>query len=381
MTKKKKLLLVGGGHGHLYVLKQCITHKIEDTQVVLISDGPRQYYSGMASAYMEDLYQEEAISVDLKPLCDLGGVTFIQGRVQSFDPIKKFVVTTDGVSHHFDMVSFDTGSTTMTDQMPGAQDFAKKVKPLAELTEVKKMIQSAEKTLLNIVLVGGGASSVELGLAMKKYGTRLGQGLSITLVTGLGGLLQTYPDKLQDYGQQVLSDNGLKVLSGDRVSEITESHVRLASGGQEAYDIVLLATGSGAHDFYKASGVKVNPKGYMLVNRHLQNVDFPYIFGIGDCIAFDAYDYVTKVGVYAVKEGPYLWQNLIRYGQKQPLKTYVPQKKYLSILSTGQKTGVLEYHGLVAHGQWVWRLKNWIDVKFIEQFQSMTTGRIRGQRR
>ena len=369
MKNIKTLILVGGGHGHLYLLKQLITEKIPDYEVILISSGPRQYYSGMASAYVEGIYNESAISVDLHHMCHLAGVTFIESDVTGFDPEAKHVMTKEGQRINFDLISFDTGSLTMTDHIPGAKSFAKKVKPLGQLTEVKRQIDLFTGESLKITIVGGGASSVELALAMKGYGTQLKRGISMTIVAGHGGILQNYKAKLRRYSEQSLKKQGIEVHSGAHVTKISEDTVVLQNGDQIDHDIVLLATGSVAHEFYRNSGVQVDAKGYMRVNSFLQNIDYPFIFGIGDCIVFDAYDYVTKVGVYAVKEGPILWQNLKAYSQEEPLKTYLPQEKYLSILSTGNKSGVLEYYGLVMHGSWVWQLKNWIDVKFIQQFQ------------
>lgn len=369
MSRIKTILMIGGGHGHLYLLKQLMTEKIPGYRIVLISEGRRQYYSGMAAAYMEDIYTDQDISVDLKKICDAGHVTFIEGIVEFVEPVKKYVVTQDGTKHYFDLASFDTGSRTMIEHIPGAGQFGKKVKPLEELSEIKSMIKTSTINKTRIVIIGGGSSSVELSLAIKKYGMKQKKELEVTVISGNSGILSDYKMKLRKIGEKKLRKEKVNVIKGTRVTAIKKNDILMTAGMTMPFDLVLLATGSTAHPLYKVSGLKTDKKGYMMVNPYLQNVAYPYIFGIGDCIAFEDYTYVKKVGVYAVREAEFLWTNLNNFINNEELMAYKPQKKYLSILSLGDKIGVLEFHGIVAAGKWVWQLKNRIDVSFIKQFQ------------
>ncbi|MDP2842345.1 MAG: hypothetical protein Q8O06_01725, partial [Acetobacterium sp.] len=110
--------------------------------------------------------------------------------------------------------------------------------------------------------------------------------------------------------------------------------------------------------------------GYLLVEPSLQAVGHPNIFGAGDCIAFKDYDYVKKAGVYAIREAPFLWQNLCNSLAGKPLVSYRPQKSYLAIINQGDRCGLLSYGGLVLKGRLVWRLKDRIDRRFMATYQA-----------
>jgi NADH dehydrogenase FAD-containing subunit len=58
MEKTKRLLLLGGGHAHVYLIKQFNSKKNKDLEVVLVTASQYQYYSGMAAGYLEGIYRK-----------------------------------------------------------------------------------------------------------------------------------------------------------------------------------------------------------------------------------------------------------------------------------------------------------------------------------
>ncbi|MCJ7690882.1 MAG: hypothetical protein MUO60_16420 [Clostridiaceae bacterium] len=81
MQKTKRLLLVGGGHAHVFLIKQFCLKNIPGLEVVLVTAGQYQYYSGMAAGYVEGIYKEEDMSFDLKKMCQKSRVKYIEGRI------------------------------------------------------------------------------------------------------------------------------------------------------------------------------------------------------------------------------------------------------------------------------------------------------------
>ena len=68
-------------------------------------------------------------------------------------------------------------------------------------------------------------------------------------------------------------------------------------------------------------------KGFFRVNKYLQSTSHPNVFGGGDCITMEDYvdkPYPTKAGVYAVRAGPILSENIIKFLKKEELTTYTP---------------------------------------------------------
>jgi NADH dehydrogenase FAD-containing subunit len=68
-------------------------------------------------------------------------------------------------------------------------------------------------------------------------------------------------------------------------------------------------------------------KGYFRVNNYLQSTSHPNVFAGGDCITMEDYadkPYPSKAGVYAVRAGPFIAENIVNFIEEKPLKEYVP---------------------------------------------------------
>ena len=154
-----------------------------------------------------------------------------------------------------------------------------------------------------------------------------------------------------------------------KVTEIDKEYLKTTAGERIEYDDLIWAGGVAADSLYKESGILVDEKGFMLVNSYLQSLSHPFIFGAGDCVTFSNYDYVTKVGVYAIREAPVLVENITRYSQGKPLQVYTPQRTYLSILSLGHKVGILQYGKIVVKGKIFWKIKDYIDQSFMRRYR------------
>ena len=115
----------------------------------------------------------------------------------------------------------------------------------------------------------------------------------------------------------------------------------------------------------------MDEKGFLLVNDSLQSVSDPKVFAVGDCATLKAYPETPKAGVYAVRQAPVLWQSLVSTFAGAPLPRYVPQSGFLSLLNTADGKSVLRYKGLVSHSRWAWRLKDWIDRRFMNRYQTL----------
>ena len=77
----------------------------------------------------------------------------------------------------------------------------------------------------------------------------------------------------------------------------------------------------------------------------------------------------AKAGVFAVRQGPFLWRNIQHSLDNKPLESYQPQTGFLKLINTGDDHAIAEYLGRSFYGAWCWRLKNRIDVKFMKMYQ------------
>jgi len=143
---------------------------------------------------------------------------------------------------------------------------------------------------------------------------------------------------------------------------------RSESGREVSFDVAILTIGIMPQRIFVDSGVEISEDGALLVNDYLQSTSYPDIFGGGDCIAIKG-KRLRRVGVYAVREAPILFRNLLVTLEGRPLMTFKPQKRYLLIFNLGDGSGLL------VRGSWVWKgrlaftFKNYLDTRFMAKFQ------------
>jgi NADH dehydrogenase FAD-containing subunit len=135
-----------------------------------------------------------------------------------------------------------------------------------------------------------------------------------------------------------------------------------------AYDRAFIAAGVEPSPLFGDSGLPVGKDGGLLVNNHLQSVEWPELFGGGDCISLRDWP-LEKVGVYAVRQNPVINRNLLAALEGRELTSFEPQKNYLLIFNLGDRRGIFIKNGWVWNGRLAFSLKNWIDRRFMSKFQ------------
>jgi len=244
--------------------------------------------------------------------------------------------------------------------VPGIKENAVLVKPLSNLQMLKERIGKNEQAPFNIFIAGAGAAGIEIALALRSQ--------KVAIMEVKNEILPGYDKKARKAVFKKLEQNGIEVITGEKIVRADKKHILLTSGKELAYDILVWATGPSSALMYRESGFKTDKSGFMQVNKYLQAVDHPNIFGAGDCISFVDHDYIKKAGVYAIREAPYLYDNIVCFANSRNLKPYIPQKDYLSIISTGNRTGVMSLSGFVLSGKAPWMLKDKIDRRFINRY-------------
>lgn len=169
--------------------------------------------------------------------------------------------------------------------------------------------------------------------------------------------------------ESIVRAKGIRLLLDETVVSVEPSQLITHSDKAIQFDSLIWLTGPKAHPIFERSGLPVDKKGFLLVKNTLQSVDYPNIFGAGDCVTLEEHQWVPKAGVYAVREAPFLWNNLIGYLEAGELREYRPQSSFLSILSTGDRQGFITYKGLAFHSGWAWHLKRKIDTGFMRRYQ------------
>jgi pyridine nucleotide-disulfide oxidoreductase family protein len=361
----KHLVLLGGGHAHVHVLRALAARELPGAHVTLVSPFARQMYSGMVPGFVAGHYTLDQCYIPLPRLAAAAKVRFIETSATAVDAARRTVLLADGRTLDYDVLSLDTGPTMNRDAIPGARGRALFVRPIENFTLLWGGLQVlARQRLLSVVVIGGGAAGVELAMALQY---RLAGHARVSLVTGGSPPLPTHPRRAQAAALKALKRMGITVFE-DSCTEVSDRHVVLGRGMRLACDAPVAALGASAPAWLAGSGLALDEKGFIATGPTLQSTSHPEVFAAGDVASRPDAPH-AKSGVYAVRAGPPLALNLRRFIAGGSLKPYMPQSRTLNLLACGERRAIASWGGLSVQGRWVWWWKDRIDRAFIAQYR------------
>ena len=376
----RDLVLVGGGHSHVVVLRMLAMQPEPGLRITLICTDVDTPYSGMLPGYISGHYSFDDVHIDLGRLAAFAGARFIRGEVTGLDRTQQRVLLKDRPALPYDLLSINTGSTPNVRKVEGAQAHAVPVKPIAQFNQrwlgLLARVQALQAPL-TVTVVGGGAGGVELVLSMQ-YRLRqelqaLGRSpdlLQFVLLTAGDTILPTHNPGVRARFARVLQARGVAVHAHAEVTEVTPGSLHTQDGRRFDTDETLWVTQAGGPAWLQSTGLALDAHGFIQVNDRLQTLNDPKIFAAGDVASFTARP-LEKAGVFAVRMGPPLVKNLRLSLRGQPLVSYKPQRSWLALISTGDQFAVASRGRLGFAGAWVWRWKDSIDRRFMRKFTEL----------
>lgn len=368
----KDLVLVGGGHSHVLLLRQLGMKPIPGLRVTLVSPDILTPYSGMLPGVVAGHYGVDDIHIDLVPLCRFANAQFIKARVTDFDPYAKTIDIAGRPHLSYDALSLDIGITPNL-SVPGADEHVIPVKPIGQfLARWHSFLERYRQGgVENIALVGAGAGGVELCLAIHEALSKLNQKLPVFhLVSASDQLLPEFSPEVRDRFRTLLEGKNIQFHSGARVSEVTATELKNDFGGAIHADTVFWVTSAASQNWLQKTGLELDANGFIVTSATLQSVNFESVFAAGDIGSNKDYPR-PKAGVFAVRQGPILYENIRRYLLGEKTKSYKPQQYFLSLISTGGRSAIGARGRFNFQGDWVWRWKDWIDRRFMAKFHQL----------
>ena len=373
----KDLVLVGGGHSHVAVLKMFAMKPLSGVRITLITREVHTPYSGMLPGYIAGHYALDDCHIDLRPLAQLAGARLYHDSVVRIDLAGKRVICGDRPAVDYDVVSIDIGSSPRTDLVPGAAEHVVPVKPIGRFVE--RWHDVAERLLaqdgkLRIALVGAGAGGTELTLSIQHRLSRImaEKGLAADrfefhLFTEMAEVMATHNARVRRTFARILAERGVIVHTDTSVIRVAEGRIESERGEIFEVDEVLWVTQAGAQSWPGDSGLDVDDDGFIRVDDTLRSLSHPDVFAAGD-IAHVVNHPRPKAGVFAVRQGPPLHRNLRRVLIGKQAKPFTPQRRFLGLVSTGDTYAVASRGPIALEGHWVWAVKNWIDRRWMRKY-------------
>ena len=374
----KDLVLVGGGHSHVIVLKRFGMKPMPGVRLTLVTRDVHTPYSGMLPGLIAGHYQFDDAHIDLGRLARFAGARLYHDEAIGLDLAQRKVLCRDRPPTTYDVVSIDIGATPAV-TVAGAAEHAVPVKPIGTLVDRWRALEQRARRpprSLRIGVVGAGAAGVELTLAIQ-YALRVGAGgddfaraAEFHLFGTDETVVPTHNRRTRMKFRRVLNERHVQLHLGSRVVEVRPDGLLTEDGVHYELDEVVWATEAGAQPWPRTSGLDVDDAGFIRVGETLQSTSHPEVFAAGDIAAMVNHPR-EKAGVFAVRQGKPLDDNLRQALRRRPLKPFRPQRRFLSLVSTGDKYAVASRGEWALEGRWAWTWKNWIDQRFMRQFSEL----------
>ncbi len=375
----KDLVLVGGGHSHVSVLRRFGMKPVAGLRITLITRDIHTPYSGMLPGYIAGHYDYDDCHIDLGPLARFANARVYHAEVNKLDLQNKQIYVHGRPPVNYDLLSINTGSRPNVLDVPGAEQFALVAKPIDVFLDQWQKLQ--QRVLdsdgdFRIAVIGGGAGGVELALAtqlklqnlLSTRGDKIDR-LKFCLLTHGDQILTTHNPRVRSRFKRVLSQRKIDCYFNHTVTRIDQESITTRQGDTVKADACIFVTSASAPDWPGRAGLEVDSNGFIRVNQSLQSTSHPEVFAAGDIASLA--ESRPKSGVFAVRQGPVLADNLMRYATSQRLKKYRAQKYFLSLISTGDQYAIASKGRWTMEGQWCWRVKDWIDRQFMKKFSDL----------
>ncbi|MER0240316.1 FAD-dependent oxidoreductase [Fulvimarina sp. MAC8] len=371
---KTHILLVGAGHSNVHVLEALGKNPEPAVRLTLVTPHRRTPYSGSLPGYLAGFYTIEEMTIDAAGLAGFAGADLHLDRVVAIDPEARIATLGNGATFEYDLLALDIGSQPGM----GQAEAGIPVKPIDRFTETVDEVLTQAKSgsgPFRLAVVGTGAAGVELIFAFAaRLPAEMGdRPFELTLVGEKDEILTDRSPRTRERMRQKLEEKRISTVLGTPVQRTEEGRIILAHGQEIKADAIVWATTSTAQDWLQKTGLALDSSGFVKVDETLRSVSHPSIFAAGDIASLP--DPRPKAGVFAVREGPVLAENLRRAALGEKLRPYHPQKDWLNLLSTADGRAVADKWGLSLEGRWVWRWKDWNDSRFVKRFNKLARKR------
>ena len=376
----RDLVLIGGGHSHVGVLRMFAMKPEPGVRLTVICTDIDTPYSGMLPGYISGHYTFDEVHIDLGRLCAFAGARLVHDAVVSIDRKTQHVICQNRPPVPYDLLSINIGSTPQVRQIDGAQALAVPVKPIAQFNQrwlalMDKARQwPGHRGPMTMAVVGAGAGGVELILSVQyrlrnelKALGRNPEDLKFVLLTSGDSILPTHNPGVRARFAKVLQERNVTVHTHAEVVQVSPGCLHTRDGRTFDADETLWVTQAGGPEWLQSTGLALDKNGFILVHPQLQTLNDPLVFAAGDIASFVERP-LEKAGVFAVRMAKPLAENLRRSLRGQPLRAYNPQRHWLALISTGNRYAVASRGSLGFAGDWVWHWKDRIDREFMRRF-------------
>ena len=349
---KKHAVVIGAGFGGLACAKKL--RKSDSYSVTLIDRNPYQLFSPLLYQVATASLPEDDIAFPVRTAYQ--DVQFVRAEVTNIDASKKELTLSNGKTISYDDLILAVGSEGTTFGIPGVAEHAFQMKSVGDAREIRHSLLSAYESVedgllplesLNVVIVGGGPTGVELAGAVKELQHEIHREFehiapkaTVTLLEAGPRLLPTFHPHSSKYTLKTLTKMGVHVQVDAAVVEATPRSLRLKDGREIVAGTRIWAAGVVAPPHWKFLG-ETDRGNRIKVNSHLQISDLIWI--VGDVASSPDSDGrpLPMVAPVAIQQGKHVARQIRRRELSKPLEVFKYRDKG-QMATIGRRKAVVE---------------------------------------
>jgi len=377
----KRVIVLGGGFGGVAAaqhLDRRFRHD-DSVEIVLVSNTNFLVYTPMladvAGGTIEPRHAVPPVRAFLKK------ATFREATVQAIDVEHRTVrdIHADGqrADLEYDYLVIALGGVTNFHHATGAAEYCLGLKSLADAVRVRNralsLLECAGATrdshrrreLLTFVMAGGGFSGVEgiaaledmLHEALRFYPHIRREEVRLILAPHANRLLEEVDPRLGAYVVEKFRQRTIDVRLGVGVTAVTERSATLTTGEVIPTHMVIWTGGIMVNPVLQGVALPKDKHAALRVNEHLQVLDHPTIFALGDCAAVplpDGHGCYAPTAQNAIREGPVAAANVAALLRGTPMPKTFAYKPMGNLASLGHREAVAQIGCLRLSGLPAW---------------------------
>ncbi len=378
---RKRAIVVGAGFAGLTAIKRLASLLSDDpsTDVVLIDRQNYHLFYPLLYQVATGGVEPGSLAFPARMVASEHGFRYMQATVQSVNLAEK-CLETDAGPINYDVLILAPGSVTNFFGMSDAAENSLSLKSLEDGINLRNRIVNAfeqsdresdpdrRRALLTFVIVGGGATGVELAASMSdlirrtllpNYPTISADEVRLILVEARDTLLAGWDPRMGELAASRLIQNSVELIVNTSVSHVTDRGIETTDGRKISAATVIWTAGIRASPLVESLGVEKERDGRVRVNDTFEIPHQPGVFVIGDAAAVRLPGNerpLPPTASVAVDEGPAAAENAVRrlHGQGPRAFHYHPRG---DLVSLGRSAAAANVLGLVFDGLPAWFIR------------------------
>ena len=349
------LVLAGAGHAHLEVLRRLGQQRRRGapglpSRLTVVTPEPVAIYSGAVPGVVAGLLPARAAEIPLGPLFAEAGAEWVADRITGLDASNRRLLRGHGAPLPYDLLSLGIGG------LPAAPAGTLPVRPWSGFFEA---LAALDPSTGRVAVIGAGPAGVQLALALARR-----PGARPLLLEAAPELLPGHPEGFRARVERALRHAGISWRTDYRVERLEHGRLRSRGASMGQVTLAIACTGLRPAADLRGSGLACDAEGFPRVDPGLRSLSHREVFGAGDGVASGQ----PRGGVWAVRAGPVLAENLLRALRGLPPRPWSPKPHGLMLLGTGRREAIGLWHGLSFEGPLAWYWKRWLDDRFIRRY-------------